>query len=353
MNILYINTERTWRGGERQTLLTATEMQERGHTVWLMCRAGQPLQEHARNSNLHLLPVSPVSSWDPFLALKLKSIANEKNIEIIHAQTAHAVSLASLARRFGCKSRLVASRRVDFPVRSQRKYNSTNAIIAISKAIREVLVESGVDKALISVIPSGVDTSIAPHGDRESIRGDYWPEPCTIIGSVGHLAYHKGYDVLLMAWPQVLAALPQARLLLVGEGEERGKLEHIIAQHNLSDTVALAGFQKDVASYISSFDYYVQPSRTEGLGSTLIDAMLLEKPIIASDAGGIPEVCDNGRFCSLAEPENEDDLARKIITSISNSYCYNPSDAREWVKQNFSKEVMVERTENLYREIMK
>jgi glycosyltransferase involved in cell wall biosynthesis len=352
MRILFINTERTWRGGERQTLLTALKLRERGHWCGLMVRKGFPLHERAEAEGLPVFPVSPLTPWAPTLAARLTRLSSRERIDIVHAQTPHAVTLVSLARRFGLQAKTVAARRVDFPVNSAGKYNRCHAVVAISEAIREVLVGSGVDEALIHVIPSAVELKRGPELKRHAIVSTYWQEPVTLAGSVGHLAHHKGYDVLLRAWPEVVSALPHARLLLVGDGEERQKLEALIAALDLGNTVALAGFQENTVDYISAFDCYVQPSRTEGLGSTIIDALLLERPMVGTRAGGIPEVLGNGDYGVLVEPENSESLAEALVAVLKGETVVDTAAARRWAEEKFSLTAMTEKTEALYRSLL-
>lgn len=350
MRIFHFNTERTWRGGERQTLYTAKGLADRGHWSAVVARPGFPLYEHAEEAGLPVLPFAHFSPLSPVAALRLAWLAAKHDVDVILCQTSHAVSLAALARRLGLKATVVAVRRVDFIVNNSHKFNRCHGVIAISRAIRTVLLTSDVRPDLVSVIPSGVDTSIEPRRSREEVRAEFWQGDFQLFGSVGHLANHKGYDVLLRSWPRVIKEHPKARLLLVGEGEERALLERIIRENNIGESVKLAGFREHPADYIAAFDWYLQPSRTEGLGSTVIDALLMKTPVIATRAGGIPEVLNDGKHGVLVEPDDEQSLSRALLKAARGEVTIDTAAAREWACDQYSLERMVNQTETLLKD---
>lgn len=349
MKVLHINTERTWRGGERQTFWTVRELRNRGIDAQLVVRNAYPLHEKADSEGIPVIPIRPFAPWDPITVWNLVRRIRKSAFDLIHTQTSHALTLVSICKLFGLRIPVVASRRVDFPVNNAGKYNACDAVIAISSAIRGVLIDSGVDAKLIQVIPSGVETTEVDQLSVDTLRESLGLGGKTVFGTIGHLARHKGYDVLLNAWPEVYKAKPNARLVIVGEGEERSLLESLVEQHNISDSVRFAGFQEKPHMYLKMFDYFVQPSRTEGLGTTAIEAMMTGTPVIASRTGGLTEVLDDGKFGILVEPENSAKLARALIETTQDDKLLE--SARLFALNQFGLKAMVDKTLSLYEQL--
>jgi glycosyltransferase involved in cell wall biosynthesis len=175
-----------------------------------------------------------------------------------------------------------------------------------------------------------------------------------VIGVIGYLADHKGHRFLIEAMPRVLEKLPDARLLIIGDGELRKDLEDRVRFFELGEHVSFTGFVEDLQSIIQVLDIYVQPSVTEGLCTTLFDVMLGSVPILASNTGGIPEALDFGKRGLLVPPCDPGAIAQGII-----DLARDPDRARakaeggiRWVKENFSSEAMVDRTLKLYERLL-
>jgi len=350
MNILQLNTERTWRGGERQTLWTAQGLQQFGDNCIIACRQDFPLYEKAHESGMKVIPSDPLGPWDLLSAYRLKRLAMQHSIDIIHTQTAHTLTLCGLARMLGMKTPVVASRRVDFPVNHVGKYNRCAAVIAISTAIKKVLVRSGVKPGLIHLIPSGVspvDVSV-----DATLRKQLLSDGDLLVGTIGHLAHHKGFDILIDAWGQLSTQLPGARLIIVGEGEERESLEKQISKRNLQGVVTLTGFVESPAQYLACLDLYLQPSRTEGLGTAAIEALLLGLPLIVSDSGGLPEVVGGGQWGRVVPAGDSHALASAILEGATSLDHHDGSEAQAWAQQHFSLEAMVASTRSVYQQIL-
>src|SRR5688500_4829926 len=133
----------------------------------------------------------------------------------------------------------------------------------------------------------------APPADLQSGLG--LPLQAPIVGSVAALVPHKGQRHLIEAAAIVVTKVPDARFVIAGEGELRPALERQIKEHRLEKHVFLTGFRPDILSIHKAFDIFVMSSLTEGLGTSLLDAMACGKPIVATTAGGMPEVVVDGR----------------------------------------------------------
>ena len=169
LTVLHLDTERGWRGGERQALWLAERLARGGDRSLVAARPGEPLAERAAAAGLPVVPCAPAGEFDIAAALRLRGVVRRERVDIVHAHTGHAVALAALAT-LGTRARVVVTRRVDFRLRANPftrwKYGRAAAIIAISRMVQRALEESGIAPSRIELVPSGVDLSrvIAPAG---------------------------------------------------------------------------------------------------------------------------------------------------------------------------------------------
>ncbi len=180
-------------------------------------------------------------------------------------------------------------------------------------------------KAKVKVIPMGVDTSgFHPNQRRQELKNE-WGVKGPLFLAVGRLAEKKGFKYLIQAMPEVLRELPQAKLLLIGEGPEKGELETLIEQLKLGENVILAGGKnrEELPSYFASADIFIGPSivaesgDTEGQGVVFLEAMASGTPVIASNVGGISDVILNGETGILVPQKNPQAIASAVISLYS------------------------------------
>lgn len=352
MKVLHINTEKGWRGGERQTLFTLKGLNERGVWCGLIAAEGGPLAEKASEAGIRVFPLEMKGPADLISAYRIARLCKKEQVSVLHLQTSHACSLAAFSRIFGNKIPMIAARRVDFAIRSAWKYNRFDRVVPISRAIEKILIEGGVDKKRIRLIPSGVETRITNAENRERIRKELCGENDFLIGAIGHLTDHKGQSYLIAAMPAILAAIPSARLFIAGGGELRQKLEEQTRELGLADKVVFAGFREDAPELIPGFDLFVHPSKLEGLCTTILDVILRKVPVVASNAGGIPEATGDGRFATLVEPCNSQALAEAVVAVYKGGVLKEKLERGAiFVRENFSVDTMVDKTISLYREL--
>ena len=133
----------------------------------------------------------------------------------------------------------------------------------------------------------------------------FWlPHHAPVVGNVAALVPHKGQRHLVDAAHLVVREIPDARFVILGEGELRERLERQVREHHLEKHVLLPGFRTDVLGCIKGFDLFAMSSVTEGLGTSLLDAMACSRAIVATRAGGIPEVVEDGVNGCLVPPRD-------------------------------------------------
>jgi glycosyltransferase involved in cell wall biosynthesis len=317
---LHIDTARTWRGGQNQVLLTVLGLRALGHRSVLVAHAEGELYRRA-SEGPDLVPLAPRNEVDLSAAWKLSRIIRQWKPEIVHAHDPHAVAMAGLALSFSAptpRPRIVASRRVDFHLQahsfSRWKYRQVDLFLAASNAIKAILVGDGIDASQIVVVHDGIDVGKIGRLPAVDIHAEYWlPRGAPVIVNVGALVDHKGQKYLIAAMPLVLTAIPDAFLIIFGEGELRVPLEKQIKQLGLEKQVRLAGFREDVLQLVKSADLFVMSSVTEGLGSTVLDAMAMSLPVVGTRAGGIPEAVVHNETGVLVHPADSSELATAIV----------------------------------------
>jgi glycosyltransferase involved in cell wall biosynthesis len=355
---VHIDTAKTWRGGQQQVLLTVLGLRAGGHKAVLVAHPEGELFRRA-SEGPDLFPLAPVNEIDLATAWKLSKIVRRWKPQILHAHDPHAVSMAALGLSFGApdpRPKLIASRRVDFHLQShafsQWKYRQVDGFIAASHAIRDVLVQDGIPSGRIEVVHDGIDVEKIQHRPPIDLHAEYWlPHGVPVIVNVGALVGHKGQRFLIEAMPQVLREVPDAHLIIFGEGELRAALERQVKQLSIARRVLLPGFREDVLSLMKTADLLVMSSVTEGLGSAVLDAMAMGLPVVGTRAGGIPEAVVPDVTGVLVEPSDPRALAEAIVSLLKDAdrrRSYGEAGRRR-VTEHFGVDRLVDGTLQCYR----
>src|SRR5215475_12994112 len=324
---LHVDTARSWRGGQNQVLLTVNGLREIGHRAALVAHPGGELRARAAEG-LELIPLAPRTEMDLTAAWRFARVVKRLAPDVIHAHDPHAVAMASLALSLGAASvkggrepALVASRRVDFHLRgnsfSRWKHRQVDCFIAASEAIRQMLVADGVPEDRTVTVHEGIDVDHVRAVPAVNVHEAFFlPHNAPVVGNVAALVPHKGQRHLIEAAHIVVQRLPDVRFVILGEGELREQLERLVREYHLEKHVLLPGFRTDVLGCIKSFDLFVMSSVTEGLGTSLLDAMACSRPIVATRAGGIPEVVDDGVTGLLVPARDHQAMADAIVALL-------------------------------------
>jgi glycosyltransferase involved in cell wall biosynthesis len=355
--VLHVDTERGWRGGERQVLWLARELTLRGHESIVAARTGEPLAARASEAGLMVVDCNPIGEMDLRAAWRLRTVIRENRIDIVHAHTAHAVSIAGLAT-LRTETRVVVARRVDFALRAnigtRWKYRRAAAIIAVSNAVARVLVRGGIDAERIAVVPDGVDLHRpAIPADQGTLESVGVPRGAPLVVQVAQLVGHKDPLNFVRAMKRVHEHLPLAHGLVIGDGPLRATVEREIANLGLGETVHLAGYRTDADSLLAAADVACLSSREEGMGSVLLDALAFGRPIAATRAGGIPEVVIDGECGLLAGVGDGPALGGAIIRLlVDKDLAARLGVGAKGRAREFSVERMTDRTIEVYERVM-
>ena len=362
MKVVHVNTEKTWRGGESQVFNLMRGLARLGHEPKLVALPGGALARRCREEGIPVFELAMRSDADLPAALRLAHHLNQHPCDILHAQTARAHSIGLLARILGVRAKLVVSRRIDFPVRrdpfNQWKYRSrlVDRFIPVSENIRGILLAAGVEPRRVTVINSSIDlerfTGVGNH--RDDVRHELGlPLSAPVIGNVAALAWHKGQKDLIAAMPGVLRVMPETRLVIVGEGDQRESLTKQTVELELQDRVIFTGMRHDVPRLLTAFDLFCMPSYLEGLCNSVLEAFAMKVPVVATRAGGLPEIVRHEETGLLTPPNDPQMLAEALVRVLSDhSLAAVMGEAgQRLVHERFGVDMMVKLTSALYESL--
>ncbi len=364
MRIAHISTQRGWGGGEQQASLLVQGLAQRGHESLILARLEGEFGRRMAAAGLACAPFagggrSLTALW------QIRRQLTRWRPDVVHFHDPHALSGAGLACfQLPIRAR-IASRKVGFPIRSGWRYTRfADRVICVSQAVERSCLASGLAPDRLRVVYDGVDPALAESGDRERGRASIGALPTDVLLlAVGSLTETKGHRFLLASLPAILAAQPSTRLVLAGEGPLRATLERQAKELGLGRAVKFLGYRPDVPDLIRAADLFVLPSLMEGLCSTLVDVMLARRPIVASAAGGVPEVLGalepgSEPVGRLVAPGDAQGLATAICQTIAGlAQSAEPlvaqlARARERALRHFTADRMVDQTLVVYQEVL-
>ncbi|SHM58478.1 Glycosyltransferase involved in cell wall bisynthesis [Caldanaerovirga acetigignens] len=360
--VLHVITDTNIGGAGRYLLNLLSAWDESRYSVAVACPAGGELEKRLKDLGVkvYLLKGGEKSFKILHLVQILGIIAREK-VDLIHTHASLSGRIAGrlLGRRvvltrhwMGKKSEMGIFR----PLINRIFYQLlTDRVIAVSRAVKVSLMEIGVPAWLIKTVYNGIDVPNIS-GNCGKLRKELnMPERIPLIGMIGRLVPEKGHEYAIRAMPEVLKKFHDTRLVLVGDGPFRPYLEDLCGKVGVKDKVVFLGFRKDVEEIAIDFDVILMPSLSEGLPLALLESMALGKPVVASEAGGIPEIIKDGENGVLVPPKDEGALAEKIIRLLTSNEMREKlgENARQTVLSKFTAKIMAENTMRIYDELLK
>ncbi|MGB5544816.1 MAG: glycosyltransferase family 4 protein [Gammaproteobacteria bacterium] len=339
--VCHVNLARGFRGGERQTELLAHGLAGLGVSQTLVVRAGEPLA--SRLSTLADLRVTPVRN-------SLSAAIAIGRADLIHVHEGRSLRSAWLNSRVTGTPYLITRRVLSIPRRhwlNRNMYHRAAAVAVLSKAVGTAVrsLDATVD---CCVIPSAASAEPASPGAIDALRASWGGE--FVIGHIGALDdKDKGQHQIIEIARLLCDSHPELRFVLVGGGPDEAGLR---AAASGLPSVHFAGHTEHVGDYLGAFDLFLFPSRREGLGSILLDAMASGLPVVASRVGGIPELIEDGVNGCLLEVDDVPGMAQ-VLCALAG----DPARRAQMIKANrlraseFSAAVMTERYLEMYRRI--
>jgi glycosyltransferase involved in cell wall biosynthesis len=352
--VVHVASGREWRGGQRQVWLLARALGRTPEFEQLVVTAsGSELASRLIADGIPVHLAGWRAAQDPRALLATwREARHDPSRTILHAHDPHALVLAGLAARL-TRARLVVTRRVVFHLRRQGFWPRADRVVAISEAVRRVLVEDGISPDRLTVVPSGVDLeslrATAPRGIRGRLS---LPDDTPLAVAVGALTREKDHETLLRAAAVARTCAPTLRWLLVGEGRERAALESLLSDSGLQDRVFLLGHDPEPREVIREATLLVHSAADEGLGTTILDAMALGVPVVATAAGGIPELLGTGAGL-LVPARDASALAQATVRMLTDASLRAACVARAAeVVEQYSDARMAEGMRSVYRSVL-
>ena len=311
---------RSWRGGQQSLLTLARGLRARGHSQLIVCPEGSALAERARAEGFEVRTECPRTG------------------DIVHAHSGQAHNTVVRAT-LGARVKRVVTRHVAFapssPLIHRLKYTKTcDGIIAVSDAVRDMLVQSGIPREHIEVIHTGIE--VPEHAAPRPAEG-----PIT-VGHLGAFTQEKGQEVLVF----IARKLPEVRFLLAGDGPTRESLMRLAAPN-----VEFPGFVSDAAAFFAKIDVFAMPSRSEAWGLAALEAMSYGVPVIANTIQGLAEIVQPGVNGWLVAA-NDLRAWVDLVGSLTRSTLAPMSPAARARAAQFSVAQMAEKTEQFYARIL-
>jgi len=361
MRILHLSSAKTWRGGEQQIAYLQEELALKGIEQWILCVADSILANYCLGQNIPHFTYKKRFSTNPFVAYQLKKRCTELKIDLVHLHDSHSHTFGYINALLGNKTPFLLSRRVDFPVKnswlSYQKYNhpSIKKILSVSNNVQQILAPAINDKNKLSVVHSGIDLSRFSYGNQGILRKEFGIDEETIlIGNVAAIAPHKDYFTFVDTAKKIISDFNKIKFLIIGaDGGEERSIKKYITQKGLEDYFIITGFRKDIPQVLPELDIFLFTSKEEGLGTSVIDALACGVPVVATAAGGIPEIINsnqNGLLSSIGDRETLVSNVRLLLEKplLKKKLVEN---GQKTAKQ-FSKTVMAEKTLKAYQEIL-
>ena len=354
LRILYLDTETFWRGGQEQLFSLMMGIRERGHGVELAVPPRSALARRAREADITTHDFSQRSELSLQAVWRLARILRRRRVDMLHCNTPRPILAGKLAALLSGVSILVASRRVNFPLRSRfsrLKYNCClDRVVTVSESIRQTLVQGGICSERVTVIYEGVDLQAIDGDSPTSVL----PEgPGLVVGIVAHLSPEKGHVTVLKAAARLRERFPDVRYVFVGGGVRRQALQERARTLNVADRVLFTGFREDSDAMMREFDVFCLASLSEGLSSAILAAMARSLPVVATRVGGIPELVAEGRTGLLVPPGRPDKLADALARVLSSASMRRRmrEAGRRRVGEHFTLDNKLNQTEQLYLEL--
>jgi glycosyltransferase involved in cell wall biosynthesis len=303
ISVAHVNTSKGYRGGERQTELLIRELATRGVRQVLVARCGEPLSSRFGDLDIEIRTV-PGGLWGVVRATH--------GVDLVHVHEGRSIYGAYL-RSLISATPYLATRRVNNPIGdhyfAHRAYTRAAYVVAVAHLVAKIV--SDYDSATnVRVVYSCSSGLSADSASTKAIRAGL---PWSVL--VGHVAAldirQKAQEYIVEVARQLQTSHPEIGFVIVGSGQDEAILKD--AARGLTN-MTFVGFVENVGDYLAAFDLFILPSRREGIGSILLDAMDFQLPIVASRVGGVPEIVRDGHNGILIDCEKPDQLRAGILT---------------------------------------
>jgi glycosyltransferase involved in cell wall biosynthesis len=369
INILHIY-QNSKIGGVQQQLLSLLKAYNRERFNPIFCCLGpkQEMGKEIEGIGIEFISLNKLryNRFSPGIVLELHRLMKIKQIHVVRTHRYRSNLYGRLAAFSSGVPVIIASVHENY--RTDKRPNRrimnrilskiTDKIVAVSEDVKEDIIRyDRIDPSKLQVIPNGIDVErFNPEKNTSNIRKEFpLEEDDIVIGFIGRIVPAKGLEYLLNALPYLKEEFKSIKLLIIGEGSLVEKLKEKAKKNNIFDNILFTGVRRDIPEILASIDIFVMPSTAEGLPNSLLEAMAMGKPVVATEVGGIPELIKNGRSGLLVPPKNPEALATAIRDLISNDQLAAKMGqaARNFVMNNHSIVKIAQKWQTLYLSILR
>jgi glycosyltransferase involved in cell wall biosynthesis len=362
LTVLHLVANRWWTGSAEPVIRLSTGLRARGHRVLLGLIAGDRFEQKAREAGLEPLPgLSLEVRGNPVHALgdlrRVRRVVRAESVDVVHVHHSHDHWLGWLARgRAGLVRTFHNARAVRLAWPSPWLYRRTDALIAVSREIEERGRRAGIPPSLLSRVDGVVDLGRFEDGDAAAIRKEFDLGSAPVVGCVARLAPHRGHELLIRGFRQLLSDYPHARLLLVGKGEARAHLEGFVAELGLAREVRFTGYRDaDLPGVLQALDAFA----LMGAGSdescrAALEAMAAGRPVVGRRVGALPETVVHGVTGLLVDDDRPESVAaalRELVAQPERAAAMGRA-GRARARARFGPDAHAAQVERVYRRIV-
>ncbi|MEE4178170.1 MAG: glycosyltransferase family 4 protein [Bacteroides sp.] len=358
--ILHVSSSRSWRGSEQQVSYLLDELKAQEWPSLLLCRSKSALRRYSKRHRIESISFKSRGFWNYLLAREICHQYRKRPFDLIHVHDSRAHAAAILARWMGVRLPVVVSRfavateKASWFTRRLFNHPANKAIVCVSEAVRNSLDPIIRKKALLRVIPSGIDPEEfdveVPHG---RLRREYFiPDDYALVGNVAALVSHKDYHTFLKTAKILLEQNPKMFFLAIGDGPLHDEIEKAAEKMELKDHFRITGSRKDLPEVLSQLDVLMSSSVTEGPATTVLNAFAAGIPVAATAAGSVPEMVKHEHSGMLSPVGDAQELANHVLRILNDETLRIRIIAGGKEKlQRFHRKVMAEKMLALYLEL--
>jgi phosphatidylinositol alpha-1,6-mannosyltransferase len=363
LTVLHLVANRWWTGSAEPVIRLSTGLRARGHRVLLGLIAGDRFEQKAREAGLEPLPgLSLEVRGNPLHALadlrRVRQAVRAEAVDVVHVHHSHDHWLGWLGRgRAGLVRTFHNARAVRLSWPSPWLYRRTDALIAVSREIEERGRRAGIPASLLERVDGVVDLERFAEGDGAAIRKEFDLGSAPVVGCVARLAPRRGHELLIRGFQRLLPEYPQARLLLVGKGEARARLEAFVAELGLAREVLFAGYRDaDLPGVLQALDAFA----LMGAGSdescrAALEAMAAGRPVVGRRVGALPETVVHGVTGLLVDDDRPESVAsalRALVAEPERAAAMGRA-GRERARALFGPDAHAAQVEAIYRAVVR
>ena len=359
VSVVHVETGRHLYGGALQVLYLAQGLEERGVKSVLMVPRGSEIAAAARERRLHVEEFPFRGEADPAGLARMAWRFSRRDVEVVHLHSRRGADTLGGVAGATVRAPVVLTRRVDNREADWMvgaKYSLYRRVVAISAAVRDVLIDQGVPEDKIALVHSAVDASkwLTPRS-REELDREFDLAPGGPVGAmVAQFVPRKGHRVLVQALALLKCRGLVPTVVLFGRGPMRENVAALAESIGVGDQIRFAGFRDDLHEWLGAFDFCVHPALKEGLGVAAMQAGAAGVAVAGGRAGGIPEIVEDGKTGILCTPGDAGALADAVARLVRDPEAARAMGlrARKRIEARFSVDAMVEGNLEVYREVV-